>query len=404
MTYSSIQLNSSPSIALENKGPLSIITPLVLGHHHPVKAPRFKPFECQAYVLNLEALKIQPTAQRMIFVGLEAGSNAYTLWNKKLQKIVISADVKFDENTFPAAAHPLKPSQTQIVDIFPDILATIPMIQEELMEEDRISPDEQFTTDDVEIREMQDEVLEDQVQSQHILTTPSDTVEAEIDAPIRRSTRTTVPSVQYSFISRETPTDKNDNPTYESAMNGPDKLLWRKAMDDEFQAFTQHNVGTLGDKSPDTNVLGGMWIFSRKSDKHHCVIKYKAQWFIFGHHQIHGLDFFDTYASVGKSDSLRILLSIAATEGWEIIQFDIVTAFLNGDMKDVVHCKQVRELNQSLYGSRQGARRWQEHFEGTINIFNLKPTPSDPAVYVANDHQGILNINLRVDDSMVTSN
>lgn len=43
-------------------------------------------------------------------------------------------------------------------------------------------------------------------------------------------------------------------------------------------------------------------------------------------------------------------------------------------MKDTVHCRQVRgyrnkshpekvwQLNRSLYGSRQGARRWQEHF------------------------------------------
>lgn len=134
-----------------------------------------------------------------------------------------------------------------------------------------------------------------------------------------------------------------------------------------------------------------------KRDEFHRIIKHKARWVIFGNHQIHGLDFFDTYASVGKSDSLRILLSIASTEGWDILQFNIVTAFLNGDMKDMVHCRQVRgfrdknhpeqvwQLNRSLYGSRQGARRWQEHFEGTINLFNLKPTPSDPAVYVLND-------------------
>lgn len=64
----------------------------------------------------------------------------------------------------------------------------------------------------------------------------------------------------------------------------------------------------------------------------------------------------------------------------------------------------VWQLNRSLYGSRQGARQWQEHFEGTIKLFNLKPTPSDPAVYVANDDRGILFIHLHVDDSMVMSN
>lgn len=240
-----------------------------------------------------------------------------------------------------------------------------------------------------------------------------------IDQPetvIRRSTRITAPPVRYGYISQANTVDENDNPTYEVAMNGPDKLLWKKAMDEEFEAFTIHNVGTLVDAPPGANVLGGMWIFSRKRDEHHRIIKHKARWVIFGNHQVHGVDYFDTYASVGKSDSLRILLSIAATEGWDIVQFDIVTAFLNGDMKDVVHCRQVRgyrnknhmtkvwQLNRSLYGSRQGARRWQEHFEGTIKLFNLKPTQSDPAVYIVNDHRGILFIHLHVDDSMVMSN
>lgn len=60
-------------------------------------------------------------------------------------------------------------------------------------------------------------------------------------------------------------------------------------------------------------------------------------------------------------------------------------------------------MNRSLYGSRQGARQWQEHFESTIKLFNLKPTSSDPAVYVANDSRGILYIHLHVDDSLVMS-
>lgn len=83
------------------------------------------------------------------------------------------------------------------------------------------------------------------------------------DPPIRRSTRESIAPVRYGFISRDVPVGDNDNPTYEAAMNGPDKMLWKKAMEAEFEAFTEHNVGTLVDKPPDANVLGGMWIFSR---------------------------------------------------------------------------------------------------------------------------------------------
>lgn len=40
----------------------------------------------------------------------------------------------------------------------------------------------------------------------------------------------------------------------------------------------------------------------------------------------------------------------------------------------------------------------QDNFEATINLFNLKPTPSDPAVYVANNNRGLLFIHLHVED------
>lgn len=64
---------------------------------------------------------------------------------------------------------------------------------------------------------------------------------------------------------------------------------------------------------------------------------------------------------------MRILLAVAVSKGYLVRQFDIKTAFLNGDMGEVVYCRQVKGfrskcfpnkiwlLNRSLYGSRQGA-------------------------------------------------
>lgn len=113
------------------------------------------------------------------------------------------------------------------------------------------------------------------------------------------------------------------------------------------------------------------------------------------------------------TDSLRILFAIAAANGMKVCQFDIVTAFLNGEMGDVVYSRQVTGfthpthphrvwlLNKSLYGTRQAARRWQQHFNKTAAKFNLVPCPSDSAVYVCKDDLGILILHLHVDDSMV---
>lgn len=196
-------------------------------------------------------------------------------------------------------------------------------------------------------------------------------------------------------------------------MNGPDKKAWQTAMSEEFDSLLQHNVGTLTVPPPSANILGGMWVFAKKRDEFNRVIRFKARWVVFGNHQIKGFDFRDTYASVGKIDSLRLLLALAVSKKLLIRQFNVKTAFLNGDMKDAVYCKQVLgfvdpanihkvwRLNKSLYGTKQAARRWQQHFEKTASKFGLRSTTSDEAVYVLMDNRGFLVIHLHVDDSLV---
>lgn len=156
-----------------------------------------------------------------------------------------------------------------------------------------------------------------------------------------------------------------------------------------------------------------MWVFHKKRDENHCVVRFKARWVVFGNHQIKGVDYNDTHASVGMTDSLRILFAIAVHLGMTVCQFDVVTAFLNGEMGDFVYSKKVTGfkhptqphrvwlLNESLYGTRQAARRWQQHFSKTAAKFKLTPAPSDSAVYIRQDDAGLLILHLHVDNSMV---
>jgi hypothetical protein len=78
---------------------------------------------------------------------------------------------------------------------------------------------------------------------------------------------------------------------------------------------------------------------------------------------IPGINFDQTYASVGISDTLRLLFALAANEDLEMEQFDIATAFLNGRMEHSVYIQQVTGfkdpsfpnqvicLDQLLYGT-----------------------------------------------------
>lgn len=202
---------------------------------------------------------------------------------------------------------------------------------------------------------------------------------------------------QYGFSAQADTHTDHDHSTYANAMKGPDLALWKTAMTEEFYSILQHSVGSLVDPPPGATTIGDMWIFSQKGDEHNSVVRHKAQWIVFWSHEIEGLDYSDPYASVGKTDSLPILLELAIQKKWIIQQFDVKTAFLHGTMEDTLYCQKVTGfehptqvcrvwlLNKSLYVSKQAARRWQQHLGKVIASFYIQLFSSGSAVYVSQD-------------------
>lgn len=154
-----------------------------------------------------------------------------------------------------------------------------------------------------------------------------------------------------------------DNPTYAQAMASPDAHHWRAAMQVKFDSLVSHSVGRLIKRPVNANVLGGMWRFKRKRDTSGDITKYKARWVILGNHQIHGINYFKTHASVGVKESLKALYALAASEDLNLESFNVITAFLTGSMDVPVHSVQVKGfedeshdvllLDQSIYGAKQ---------------------------------------------------
>ena len=59
-----------------------------------------------------------------------------------------------------------------------------------------------------------------------------------------------------------------------------------------------------------------------------------------GFQQTPSLDYFETFSSMVKPSTIRVILALAVTKGWDIQQIDINNAFLNGDLQKVVYMTQ----------------------------------------------------------------
>jgi hypothetical protein len=77
-------------------------------------------------------------------------------------------------------------------------------------------------------------------------------------------------------------------------------------------------------------------VFRNKQDEHRVLIRNKARLVGKGYAQVAGLDFEETFASVARLESLRILLAYAAHHSFKLFQMDVKSVFLNIPIKEEV--------------------------------------------------------------------
>ena len=91
---------------------------------------------------------------------------------------------------------------------------------------------------------------------------------------------------------------------------------------------------------PKQNVIGTKWVFRNKQDEYGVVTRNKARLVAQSYTQIEGLDFGETYASVARLESIRILLAYATHHDFKLYQMDVKSAFLNGPISELIYVEQ----------------------------------------------------------------
>ena len=133
----------------------------------------------------------------------------------------------------------------------------------------------------------------------------------------------------------------DDTPrTIEEAYSSPDADYWKEEVKGEMDSIMSNGTWGVVERPYGCKPVGCKWVFKKKLRPDGTIEKYKARLVAKGYTQKEGKDFFDTYSSVARLTTIRVLLSLAASHDFLVHQMDVMTAFLNGELEEEIYIDQ----------------------------------------------------------------
>jgi hypothetical protein len=190
---------------------------------------------------------------------------------------------------------------------------------------------------------------------------------------------------------------------------------WRKAMTAEMESIQSNQTWELVTLPAGHRAIGLKWVFKVKKDPEGNIIKHKARLVAKGYAQREGVDFEEVFAPVARIETVRVLIALAAKNGWKVHHMDVKSAFLNGDLEEEVYVQQpsgfvvengsgkVLKLRKALYGLRQAPRAWNARLDKELLQPGFVKNPHEHAVYRRSGVSGdFLIVGVYVDDLIIT--
>lgn len=363
------ELNRSPT----NAHKIKEVTPASVWYGKK-DLSKLKIFGSKMWIVNLpKGNKLEPRSKQGIMVGYCGGG--YRAWDPSINKVIRTTDVTFDENCinfnyfYSEKRHLNESENNEKIE------------SNDRKEEENENNDEKSSIDTKEEKSIEQD-NENITRKGRLIRKPNYLNEYEIYSA-------------YCLLTNE----KNPN-SYEEAIQDKE---WKISIEKEMSSHKKLGTWIEAALPIGKTAIDSKWVFKTKEDG-----TKKARLVAKGF-QIEKEDPLNPlYAPVARMATIRMIMSLATQQNWELKQLDIPTAFLNGTLETDIYIKpprginvnkdKVLKLNRALYGLRDSPKCWNNKFDTVANSYGFKRSDHDFCLY-CNEHVWLI---IYVDDIVVT--
>ncbi|MBW0537118.1 hypothetical protein O181_076833, partial [Austropuccinia psidii MF-1] len=359
-------LNIIPTPSRSNNSPYAI------WKGFPPRIKRLRVFGCQAVILipkSQQDWKFDAVGAEGVFLGYKNDNTTYCILRLSDLKVVISKHVKFEENVFPCIQAPFLRDEAWIIP-WNNQLESTEMV-------DEFHQSGYSLIDEIQMNDLFHSVEDSSRLVDEAQESSSGVAAVEMPVPVNRP-RIKVIGPRHPTLIKGSVDSGNILPynwrpktlftalaksprTYNQAIKSPNKESWRVAIDKELSSMNRLHVWDVG--FPQTP----------------------------------SIDFEKTYAPTGRLNSLRCLISYAASRGLKFHQIDIKSAFLNAPLSEVVYLSVPQGLdldrqasclclNKDIYGLKQAPLAWYQRLKQWLLQAGFSACVLNPCVFFRSRH------------------
>ncbi|KAG7538693.1 Zinc finger CCHC-type superfamily [Arabidopsis suecica] len=401
-------------------------TPYEAFHMKKPNINHLKIFGCIGYakVETPHLRKLDDRSKMLVHLGTEPGSKAYRLFNPLNHKVVVSRDVVFDESKGWNWNHSSSDNNNDGSFSFTFGEFGNRGIQEEKENRETVETETERVHDETE--QVEDSDKENEEEGSLDLENNNDhesenvgNTEQPQTGPRRTQRQIVKPKYLQDYVLLAEEEGEKvllclNNEPFDFA-EAKDSKEWIHACEDEINSITKNKTWDLVELPQGIKPIGLKWVFKLKRNADGSINKHKARLVAKGYVQRYGVDFDEVFAPVARIETIRLLVNLAASNGWEIHHLDVKTAFLHGELKETVYVMQpegfiekgseekVYKLNKALYGLRQAPRAWNNKLNQILKELQFVKCSKEPSVYRKTIGENLnLLVAVYVDDLFVT--